>query len=48
MPKLFINRRTAAEHRADPAQDPDAKRSIFNQVRTDFILDTLSFTISVS
>lgn len=32
MPKLFINRRTAAEHRADPAQDPDAKRSIFNQL----------------
>lgn len=32
MPKLFINRRSAAEHRADPTQDPDAKRSIFNQV----------------
>lgn len=32
MPKLFINRRSAAEHRADPTQDPDAKCSIFNQV----------------
>ena len=34
MPKLFINRRTASEHRTDPSQDPDAKQSIFNQVRT--------------
>ena len=32
MPKLFINRRSAAEHRADPTQDSDAKCSIFNQV----------------
>ena len=32
MPKLFINRRSAAEHRADPTQDPDAKHSILNQV----------------
>lgn len=32
MPKLFINRRSAAEHRADPTHDPDAKRSIFNQL----------------
>lgn len=32
MPKLFINRRSAAEHRADPTQDPDAKHSILNQL----------------
>ncbi|XP_068728218.1 E3 ubiquitin-protein ligase HECTD3-like [Montipora capricornis] len=32
MPKLFVNRRAAVEHKADPAQDPDAKRSIFNQL----------------
>ncbi|KAJ7383020.1 hypothetical protein OS493_031190, partial [Desmophyllum pertusum] len=32
MPKLFINRRSAAEHRADPKQDPDAKHSIVTQL----------------
>ncbi|XP_048588290.1 E3 ubiquitin-protein ligase HECTD3-like isoform X2 [Nematostella vectensis] len=32
MPKLFINRRLAAEHRADPSQDPDAKYSMFHQL----------------
>lgn len=32
MPKLFINRRSAAEHRADPTQDPDAKHAILNQL----------------
>lgn len=32
MPKLFINRRSAAEHRADPTQDPEAKHSILNQL----------------
>ena len=34
MPKLYINRRLAAEHTADPSQDPDAKRSVFHQVRS--------------
>ena len=34
MPKLFINRRLAAEHTADPSQDPEAKHSLFHQVRT--------------
>ncbi|KAH3847538.1 hypothetical protein DPMN_089863 [Dreissena polymorpha] len=32
MPKLFINRRTAMEHRCDPAADPEYKNSIFMQI----------------
>ncbi len=32
MPKLYINRRTAAEHKTDPTQDPECKNSIFNQI----------------
>ena len=31
-PKLYINRRAAAEHRDDPAQDPEAKNSMFMQI----------------
>jgi E3 ubiquitin-protein ligase HECTD3 len=32
MPRLYINRRTAMEHRCDPAHDPDFKNSIFSQI----------------
>jgi len=32
MPKLFINRRSAMEHRCDPSQDPEFKNSIFMQI----------------
>lgn len=32
MPKLYINRRAAAEHRSDPKKDPDCKNSIFSQI----------------
>lgn len=31
-PKLYINRRTAMEHRCDPTNDPDFKNSIFSQI----------------
>ncbi len=32
MPKLYVNRRTAAEHKSDPSQDPECKNAIFNQI----------------
>ena len=32
MPKLYINRRAAAEHKADPSLDPDCKNTVFNQI----------------
>ena len=32
MPKLYINRRAAAEHKADPSLDPHYKQSIFYQI----------------
>ena len=32
MPKLYINRRAAADHKTDPSLDPDCKNSIFNQI----------------
>ncbi|XP_072048843.1 E3 ubiquitin-protein ligase HECTD3-like isoform X2 [Amphiura filiformis] len=32
LPKLYINRRSAADHRADPSQDPLCKSTIFTQV----------------
>jgi E3 ubiquitin-protein ligase HECTD3 len=32
MPTLFINRRTAMEHRCDPSLDPDYKASMFVQM----------------
>ncbi|KAK3585008.1 hypothetical protein CHS0354_024922 [Potamilus streckersoni] len=32
MPKLYINRRAAMEHRCDPTQDPECKNSIFMQI----------------
>ncbi len=32
MPKLYIDRQAAAEHRADPTHDADCKRSIFSQI----------------
>lgn len=32
MNRLLINRRAAAEHRCDPAADPEATSSIFHQI----------------
>ncbi|ELU04919.1 hypothetical protein CAPTEDRAFT_168000 [Capitella teleta] len=32
MPKLYINRRAAADHKIDPSLDPDYKNSIFHQI----------------
>ncbi|XP_078574979.1 E3 ubiquitin-protein ligase HECTD3-like isoform X1 [Branchiostoma floridae x Branchiostoma japonicum] len=32
MPKLYINRRTATEHRTDPTKDPECKHAIFTQI----------------
>ena len=32
MPKLYINRRSAMEHRCDPSTDPECKNSIFMQI----------------
>lgn len=32
IPKLYINRREAMEHRCDPSQDPEYKHSIFTQI----------------
>ncbi|WAR23600.1 HECD3-like protein [Mya arenaria] len=32
MPKLFINRRLAMEHRCDPTADPECKNSVFMQI----------------
>ncbi|XP_064606807.1 E3 ubiquitin-protein ligase HECTD3-like [Liolophura sinensis] len=32
IPKLYINRREAMEHRCDPSQDPEYKHSIFTQM----------------
>lgn len=32
MPKLYINRRSAMEHRCDPLTDPECKNSIFMQI----------------
>ncbi|XP_014679289.1 PREDICTED: E3 ubiquitin-protein ligase HECTD3-like, partial [Priapulus caudatus] len=32
IPKLYVNRCTAAEHHADPSSDPECKRSIFIQI----------------
>ena len=32
MPRLYINRRSAADHRADPSQDPQCKHAVFIQV----------------
>ncbi|KAL3869953.1 hypothetical protein ACJMK2_042573, partial [Sinanodonta woodiana] len=32
MPKLYINRRAAMEHRCDPTKDPECKNSIFMQI----------------
>lgn len=32
MPKLYINRHAAAEHRADPGADPDYKHAVFTQI----------------
>nr|XP_054765264.1 E3 ubiquitin-protein ligase HECTD3-like [Lytechinus pictus] len=32
MPRLYINRRSAADHRIDPFKDPSAKNSIFSQM----------------
>jgi len=32
LPKLYINRRAAADHKDDPSQDPDAKNSVFMQI----------------
>ena len=32
LPKLYINRRAAAEHRSDPSLDPDAKNSVCMQI----------------
>lgn len=32
MPKLYINRRAAMEHRCDPSADPEYKNSIFTQI----------------
>jgi len=32
MPKLYINRRAAMEHRCDPTADPEYKNSIFMQI----------------
>ena len=33
MARIYINRHLAAEHLVDPSLDPEAKNSIFNQVR---------------
>ena len=32
MPKLYINRRAAMEHKCDPTSDPEYKNSIFTQI----------------
>ncbi|XP_077981106.1 E3 ubiquitin-protein ligase HECTD3-like isoform X2 [Glandiceps talaboti] len=32
MPKLYINRRTAAEHKTNPSLDPECKNTIFKQI----------------
>ncbi|XP_030844252.1 E3 ubiquitin-protein ligase HECTD3 [Strongylocentrotus purpuratus] len=32
MPRLYINRRSAADHRIDPFKDPSGKNSIFSQM----------------
>ena len=32
MPKLYINRRAAAEHRSDPSLDREYKNSVFSQI----------------
>ena len=32
MPKLYINRRSAMEHRCDPSLDAECKNSIFMQI----------------
>jgi E3 ubiquitin-protein ligase HECTD3 len=32
MPKLYINRRAAADHKTDPSLDPEYKNSIFYQI----------------
>ena len=31
-PRLIINRRSAAEHRADPSGDPDGSNTVFSQI----------------
>ena len=31
-PRLIINRRSAAEHRADPSGDPDGSDTVFSQI----------------
>lgn len=33
MPRLYINRRLAMEHRDNPALDPSCKNTVFTQVR---------------
>ena len=32
MPKLYINRRAASEHKSDPSQDPEGKNTVFMQI----------------
>lgn len=34
MPRLYINRRLAMEHRACPSRDPACKNAVFTQVGT--------------
>jgi len=32
MPKLYINRRAAADHKSDPSLDPECKNTVFTQI----------------
>ncbi|XP_033095652.1 E3 ubiquitin-protein ligase HECTD3-like [Anneissia japonica] len=32
MPKLYINRRAASEHKSDPSKDPECKSTVFSQI----------------
>ncbi|CAH1774452.1 unnamed protein product [Owenia fusiformis] len=32
IPKLFVNRRSAADHKQDPSLDPECKNTVFNQI----------------
>lgn len=31
-PRLIINRRSAAEHKTDPSDDPDGTKTVFTQI----------------